>query len=116
MGSRRAITFPMFGDGIFTQEGPEWEHSRDMLRPQLEYKQYESLQAFHEAVDDFIQLIRHANGPIDLQPLFFRLTLDTTTDFLFGESMRSLITPEAFGKRTFATAFDTAQKWVTKRF
>jgi cytochrome P450 len=106
----------MFGDGIFTQEGPEWKHSRNMLRPQLQHKQYESLEAFREAVDDLIQLIRDAKGPIDLQPLFFRLTLDTTTAFLFGESMRSLITPEAVGERTFATAFNTAQKWVTKRF
>jgi cytochrome P450 len=116
MGPRRAITFPMFGDGIFTQEGPEWKHSRDMLRPQLQHKQYESLEIFREAVDDLIQLVRDANGTIDLQPLFFRLTLDTTTAFLFGESIRSLIVPEAVGERTFATAFNTAQKWVTKRF
>ncbi|EON63596.1 hypothetical protein W97_02824 [Coniosporium apollinis CBS 100218] len=31
MGPRRNITFPMFGDGIFTQEGPAWKYSRDML-------------------------------------------------------------------------------------
>jgi cytochrome P450 len=116
MGPRRAITFPMFGDGIFTQEGPEWKHSRDMLRPQLQHKQYESLEIFREAVDDLIQLVRDANGSIDLQPLFFRLTLDTTTAFLFGESIQSLVTSEAVGERTFATAFNTAQKGVTKRF
>ena len=116
MGPRRAITFPMFGDGIFTQEGPEWKQSRDMLRPQLQYKQYENLKIFQPSVDDLIQLIQESDGKIDLQPLFFRLTLDTTTAFLFGESVRSLITPEAVGERTFATAFNTAQQWVTKRF
>lgn len=116
MGPRRAIAFPMFGDGIFTQEGPEWKQSRDMLRPQLQHKQYESLEVFRGAVDDLVQLIRDSKNIIDLQPLFFRLTLDTTTAFLFGESVQSLITPEAVGERTFATAFNTAQQWVTKRF
>jgi cytochrome P450 len=116
MGPRRAITFPMFGDGIFTQEGPEWKHSRDMLRPQLQHKQYETLEVLQTAVDDLIQRIQEGAGQIDLQPLFFRLTLDTTTSFLFGESVRSLITPEAVGERTFATAFNTAQRWVTNRF
>jgi cytochrome P450 len=106
----------MFGDGIFTQEGPEWKHSRDMLRPQLQHKQYENLEVLQTAVDDLIQRIQEGTGHIDLQPLFFRLTLDTTTSFLFGESVRSLITPEAVGERTFATAFNTAQKWVTNRF
>jgi hypothetical protein len=116
MGPRRAITFPMFGDGIFTQEGPDWKHSRDILRPQLQHKQYESLGVLRTAVDDLIQRIQEGSGLVDLQPLFFRLTLDTTTAFLFGESVRSLITPEAVGERTFATAFNTAQRWVTNRF
>ncbi|ORY14147.1 cytochrome P450 alkane hydroxylase [Clohesyomyces aquaticus] len=116
MGPRRAITFPMFGDGIFTQEGAAWKHSRDMLRPQLQHKQYEDLEVFRQAVDDLIGLVEECNGTIDLQPLFFRLTLDTTTAFLFGESVRSLITAEAIGEQTFATAFNTAQQWVTKRF
>lgn len=106
----------MFGDGIFTQEGAEWKHSRDMLRPQLQHKQYENLDVFRGAVNDLIRIIREANGVIDLQPLFFRLTLDTTTEFLFGESVQSLTTPEAVGEQTFASAFNTAQQWVTKRF
>jgi len=116
MGPRRAIAFPMFGDGIFTQEGPAWKHSREMLRPQLQHKQYENLEVFRTAVDDLLDIVQRSNGVVDLQPLFFRLTLDTTTAFLFGESVRSLITPEAVGERTFASAFNVAQQWVTKRF
>jgi len=99
-----------------SQEGPDWKHSRDMLRPQLQHKQYESLEIFRTSVDDLIQRVQESRGTIDLQPLFFRLTLDTTTAFLFGESVRSLITPEAAGERTFANAFNTAQRWVTNRF
>ncbi|KAJ5052630.1 cytochrome P450 [Bipolaris maydis] len=116
MGPRRDITFPMFGDGIFTQEEAEWKHSRDILRPQLKHQQYESLEVFRPAVDDLIHLLQGSNGTVDLQPLFFRLTLDTTTAFLFGESVRSLVKPEAIEENTFANAFNTAQQWVTKRF
>ncbi|KAF2266735.1 cytochrome P450 alkane hydroxylase [Lojkania enalia] len=116
MGPRRDITFPMFGDGIFTQEGSAWKHSRDLLRPQLQHKQYEDCDVFRQATDDLIGLIEESNGIIDLQPLFFRLTLDTTTAFLFGESVRSLITAETVGEQTFASAFNTAQQWITKRF
>lgn len=108
----------MFGDGIFTQEGAAWKASRDLLRPQLQHKQYENLKVFQEAVDNLIYQVERekTNSVIDLQPLFFRLTLDTTTAFLFGESVRSLTTPEAVGEQTFASAFNIAQKWVTKRF
>ena len=116
MGPRRAITFPMFGDGIFTQEGSAWKHSREMLRPQLQHKQYDSLEVFKEAVDDLINCVQKSDGIVDLQPLFFRLTLDITTAFLFGESARSLGTPEAIGEQTFANAFNAAQQYVTKRF
>jgi cytochrome P450 len=52
----------MFGDGIFTQEGPEWKHSRDMLRPQLQHKQYETLEVLQTAVDDLIQRIQEGAG------------------------------------------------------
>jgi cytochrome P450 len=105
----------MFGDGVFTQEGRDWKHSRDILRPQLHYKHYQSLEIFRTAVDHLIQHIQEHSGTVDLQPLSFRLTLDTTTAFLFDESVRSLITSEASGERSFATAFKTAQRWVTNR-
>jgi len=116
MGARRPITFPMFGDGIFTQEGAPWKHSRELLRPQFVHKQYEDLEIFREPVETLIDILSTADGVVDLQPLFFRLTLDVTTAFLFGESVQSLKAPESTGEQTFAEAFNTAQKYVAKRF
>src|ERR1700760_29681 len=119
MGPRRAITFPMFGDGIFTQEDNAWKNSRHSLRPQFLHRQYEDLSVFEEATDDLLEVIEDSigsNGVVDLQPLFFRFTLDTTTEFLFGESMKSLRAPHKAGERTFAEAFNTAQEYVAKRF
>jgi cytochrome P450 len=106
----------MFGDGILTQEGDIWKHSRKMLRPQLHHDQYEDLSVFQPAVDDLIDRLHSVKGVVDLQPLFFRLTLDTTTAFLFGESVRCLNDDDSVEERSFANAFDTAQRWVTKRF
>jgi cytochrome P450 len=116
MGPRRKITFPLFGDGIFIQEGEDWKHSRELLRPQFHFKQYADLEIFREAVDNLIDNIPKEGGVIDLQPLFFRLTLDITTAFLFGESIQSLKTPESAGEQTFAESFNIAQEYVTKRF
>ena len=105
----------MFGDGIFTQEGSAWKHSRDLIRPQFVYKHYEDLRIFREAVDDLVNIVS-SGGVIDLQPLFFRLTLDTTTSFVFGESVQSLKAPESAGEQNFAKAFNTAQQYVMQRF
>jgi len=106
----------MFGDGIFTQEGEDWKHSRELLRPQFHFKQYADLEIFREAVDNLIDNIPKEGGIIDLQPLFFRLTLDVTTAFLFGESIQSLKTPELAGEQTFAESFNIAQEYVVKRY
>lgn len=106
--------FPFFGDGIFTQEGTAWKHSRELLRPQFVHKQYDNLDVFREAVDNLIDAIPK-EGVVDIQPFFFRLTLDITTAFLFGESVDSLKKPESTGGSTFATAFNVAQDFVAKR-
>ena len=116
MGPRREITFPFFGDGIFTQDGPAWKHSRELLRPQFSHKQYQDLEVFREHVDNLISNIPTDGSVVDLQPLFFRFTLDTTTAFLFGESVYSLVGAGTLaGKTAFADAFDTAQSYVAKR-
>ena len=107
----------MFGDGIFTQEDSTWKHSRETLRPQFLHKQYEDLEVFKQAVDDLLDILSDTHGGIiDLQPLFFRLTLDTTTFFLFGESTRSLKQPDVTGEQTFADAFNKAQEYIAKDF
>ncbi|KAL8691659.1 MAG: hypothetical protein Q9218_003159 [Villophora microphyllina] len=106
--------FPFFGDGIFTQEGDAWKHSRELLRPQFAHKQYDDLELFREVVDDLITILPE-KGMVDLQPLFFRLTLDTTTAFLFGDSVNSLQASNTAGEATFASAFNTAQDFVAKR-
>ena len=115
-GPRRDITFPMFGDGIFTQEGESWKHSRETLRPQFHHKQYADLNVFREPVEDLLKNIPEEGGTVDLQPLFFRLTLDVATAFLFGESVHSLRQSDKGEEQTFAQSFNKAQEYVVRRF
>ncbi|KAH8710243.1 cytochrome P450 alkane hydroxylase [Phaeosphaeriaceae sp. PMI808] len=115
IGPRRNALQPLFGDGIFTQEGPDWKRSRDTIQRQLHHTQYRTLEVFRGAVDDLVHTMRKGGRNIDLQPLFFRMTLDATTHFLFGESVRSLVAAECSGKRRFDHAFDVVQKRATQR-
>lgn len=114
MGSRHRVMYPFFGDGIFTQEGADWKRSRELLRPQFLYKQYEDLSIFWEPVDALLRVLP-ASGVVDLQPHFFRLTLDVTTAFLFGESVDSINQTDNEGEENFATAFNVAQDFIAKR-
>lgn len=117
VGSRRKIMLPLFGEGIFTQDEHPWRHSRNLLRPHFTYRQYSNLDVFREPVCDLLNDLP-ASGTTDLQPLFFRLTLDITTSFLFGESVHSLKpnTSASAEGHEFSTAFDTAQDYIARRF
>ena len=53
-GCQRAVFAPLLGNGIFTQEGIAWKHSRELLRKQFVRAQYQNLNHFREYVDNFI--------------------------------------------------------------
>lgn len=112
---RREVVASLIGDGIFTQDGAPWKHSRALLRPQLFRKRYSDLSIFREHVDNMIKSMP-ANGKVDLQPLFFRLTMDSSTAFLFGKSVDSLNSDQAEDAERFTEAFQFAQEYVKKRY
>jgi cytochrome P450 len=103
------------GSGIFTQDGVAWKHSRDMLRPQFMSNRLQNFDQIKDCVQNLISNLP-ASGPVDLQPLFFRLTFDTTTFLLFGKSMSTLSSTDAAGKESeFAAAFNIGQDHLAKR-
>ena len=116
-GVRREVFAPLLGNGIFAQEGLTWKHSRELLRKQFVRAQYQNLDHFREHVDN---LIAHLplEGVIDLQPLFFNLTLDTTTALLLGKSVYSLRADvdQDYENKLFAESFTIAQEGLAKRF
>ncbi|MCJ1248985.1 hypothetical protein MMC30_006206 [Trapelia coarctata] len=101
----------IFGDGIFNRSGAAWQRSRDMLRPHFARSQIADLPMVEKHIPQLLDLIPRDGSTVDLQPLFFRLTMDTATEFLFGESANSL-TPDAAdisGSVEFQKAFDRLQ-------
>lgn len=65
------------------------------------------LQTFETHTQKLITIIKEAKGgTIDVQDLFFRMTLDVTTHFLLGSSVDSLSSPQV----EFAEAFSIVQK------
>ena len=116
LGSRRGGLFPFIGEGIFTQDGASWKHSRDLLRRPFLKTHYQDLKGFTKHVDDLIAKLslRPAGEVVDLQPLFFDLTLATTTALIFGSSVESAKNRE---KTDFSSSFDYASlisSWRTR--
>jgi len=105
----------LLGNGIFAQESPDWKQSHDLLRPQLQHRNYKDLGIGCLIVDDLVQLVGRCSGAVDVQPLFARLTLDITTVFPSGALARGLSEANGSAVCVFATAFNTAQQWVVKR-
>lgn len=123
----------MFGWGIFTDNDKRWEHSRALLRPQFARNNITDLEALER---HFQHLMKHCNvdaagwtQKIDLAPAFFRLTLDSATEFLFGQSVDSqlLALPgyeteatknggESLDWLKFGNAFDKGMGHVATKF
>lgn len=114
---RRTALVPLLGHGIFTTDGGAWQHSRELLRPNFTRSQVGDLDTFERHIHHLIQAIPRDGSTVDLSELFFRLTIDSATEFLFGESTDSLApgTNKASAAR-FADAFNYSQLAVGNRF
>lgn len=97
----------MLGEGIFTQDGRPWKHSRELLRRQFVRIHRQDSKIFDEHVENLISNLRSTTGSgvVDLQPHLFRFTLATTTALIFGEPVFALPGAET---DTFEKAFDYA--------
>lgn len=110
---------PFVGKGIMCSDGKFWEHSRALIKPSFARTQIADLHlaTFDAHVQKLIALIPGDGSTIDLQPLFGRLALDSSTEFLFGESVGSLspgsVTDDAQG---FLNAYNHGQMVVGRRF
>ncbi|THC94053.1 hypothetical protein EYZ11_006462 [Aspergillus tanneri] len=133
LGSRLKAFGPLLGSGIFTTDGSQWQvrkyirpvhvttlanipkHSRAMIRPTFKKAQLLDLSLIETHVQHLISHIPRKTT-VDLQPLFFQLTIDSVTEFLLGESVNSLGTDVQTKSDDFGTQFDLAQDGLTTRF
>ncbi|KAH8817050.1 cytochrome P450 family protein [Xylogone sp. PMI_703] len=93
--SRKGVFFPLLGNGIFTDNGKDWEHSRALLRPQFTRDQIADLELEETHVQHLLAHIPSDSSgwtpEMDIGPLFFSLTLDSSSEFLFGQSTETLL-------------------------
>ncbi|KAF2157591.1 cytochrome P450 [Myriangium duriaei CBS 260.36] len=111
---REAHFIPCLGRGVFTNNGTEWQHSREMLRPNFARDRVRDLDTFEVHIRHLLDAIPTDGSVVDLSDLFFRLTMDSSTEFLFGESTGTL-TPglEKASGSQFALAFNRAQEFMS---
>jgi cytochrome P450 len=117
LGNREKVLGPLLGQGIFTMDGAFWSHSRAMIRPNFTRDQVADLQAFERHIQDLWKLIPRDGSTFDLQELFFLFTIDSATEFLFGQSTNTLKESKTGGPdgTQFAQAFNDAQEACTMR-
>ncbi|DAA74994.1 TPA_exp: Cytochrome P450 [Trichophyton benhamiae CBS 112371] len=115
LGLRPPTFAPLLGSGIFTQDGPQWKHSRELLRPQFMTNRFRNFEQIRHAVNNLISSVPDS-GVVDLQPLFFRLTFETTLFLLFGHYLPSLKSEGITGHESqFANAFNLGQDYLAQR-
>lgn len=113
----------LLGHGIFAAEGDRWKVSRETLRPQFAREQIAHIQMLEPHMMNFAKRVRSLNGQeFDIQSLFHKLTLDASTEFLFGESVGSLnnsdsgnISADFINNNGFEEAFNVVQHYIAKR-
>ena len=124
MGIRNLQFKPLLGDGVFTLDGHGWKQSRTLLRPNFSREKVGHTQSLEAHVQNLGKHIRKYNGnPFDIQEYFFRYTVDTATEFLFGDSLYGLMdetigetSPVEFdGAKDFYHAFTYSQESLATR-
>lgn len=122
IGYRHGQFKPLLGDGIFTVSGERWKHSRAILRPQFTREQVSHVQMLEPHVQNLKNhIISHGEDPFDIQELLLKFTIDTSSDFLYGESCHSLLEDEKDLRNGFEfqsgfyKSFDYAGKFLRYR-
>jgi cytochrome P450 len=85
------------------------------VRPNFARSQVADLDTFETHIKHLIQKLPRDGSTIDIQPYFFQLTFDSATEFLFGESVEVLLSPEGSAQKKFAAAFDYGQSELITR-
>ncbi|KAJ5273134.1 hypothetical protein N7478_008259 [Penicillium angulare] len=113
LGFRLPSFKPLLGEGIFDTDGEQWASSRALIRPSFTRDQVADLTMLENLIQDFFALLPSDGQTVDLQDLFFRYTIDSATEFLFGQSVGTLKKSDT--EPVFAEAFHKAQKSILTR-
>lgn len=114
IGHRLEPFKPLLGEGIFDTDGDHWASSRALIRPSFTREQVADLTSLENLIQDLFSLLpRDGTTVVDLMDHFFRYTIDSATEFLFGQSVGTL--KKSQSDVGFAEAFHYAQKAIIIR-
>jgi cytochrome P450 len=114
VGYRLESFRPLLSESMFDTDGEAWARSRALIRPSFVRDQIADLNALEVLFQDlFVLLPQDGETVVDLQSLFFRYTLDSATEFLFGHSAGTL-RGERLGSQLEA-AFESARQATLMR-
>ncbi|KAL5358473.1 cytochrome P450 [Aspergillus floccosus] len=119
---RYNISHQLAGKNIASTDGAEWARYRALLRPQFARSQISNLDLEERHVQKAMLAISATSGkwtePVDIQEIFHRFTIDSSTEFLFGKSIESQISAVT-GQKTadvdFAHHLDKSMEYIGKR-
>lgn len=107
----------LLGTGIFSVNGASWSHARALLRPCFANRDKLATTAMLES--HFQSFLRHfpQNGEeVDLQPLYFALTMDFATELLTSKSSHMLDATKSHDKEwQFFEDYTTCSEEVIKK-
>ncbi|KAJ0304183.1 hypothetical protein COL516b_006073 [Colletotrichum fioriniae] len=84
---------PFLGDSIFTTDGKTWQDNRSLIRPMFIKDRVSDLHIFDKWTNIMMDKFPASGVTFDISDLFYRMTLDVTTDFLLGHGVNSLGKP-----------------------
>ncbi|KAK0187434.1 cytochrome P450 [Armillaria mellea] len=126
-----AATKSLLGEGIFNVDGDMWKFHRTMTRPLFNKNRISDLDNFERHAVSTIALIKarlKEGYPVNFQDVVARFTLDSSTEYLFGNDVNSISAglpyPAGSGNgrfvghpsNIFVKAFAKAQEQVVVRF
>lgn len=101
---------PFLGDSIFTTDGHQWQQSRTLIRPMFVKDRVRDIEIFHSCTEELMTKIVPGQS-VDISDLFYRMTLDVTTEFLLGHKVGALENPRS----EFSKAFTEVQRMQVVR-
>ena len=106
---------PLIGKGVMSTDGAHWAHSRALLQPIFSRAHFADYSAFETHVARLIDLIPKDGSTVDLQPLFAKLALDSSSEFILGKSLSLLSATPTSGAQAFWEDYSYAQRGVGRR-
>lgn len=73
LAMRNKALLPLLGNGIFSQDGASWKHSRYLIKPLFMQAELSDIDSFEVHVNRFLGLIPRDGSTVDLHPLLMKL-------------------------------------------